>query len=182
MALGLGIALSLLGLVAMVVLLFWLAVYAVPLFVGVTAGLWAFETGAGPIGAILVGLVAGIVALVAAQLLFASIRSVPVRLFLAALFAVPAAIAGYHAVLGLAAATMPSPVWAQVFATIGAIVIGFVAAAQLTLFANTAPPVGEASADPASAPAASAHLASNPALPAPASTLNLPPPPAGDGR
>lgn len=39
-------------------LLFTLAVFALPLFAGATAGLWAHQTGAGIPGSIVVGLVA----------------------------------------------------------------------------------------------------------------------------
>jgi hypothetical protein len=39
-------------------LLFTLAIFALPFFAGVTAGTWAYGTGAGWLGAILVGLVA----------------------------------------------------------------------------------------------------------------------------
>jgi hypothetical protein len=38
-------------------LLFTLAVFALPFFAGVTAGTWAYHTGAGWLGAILVGIV-----------------------------------------------------------------------------------------------------------------------------
>jgi hypothetical protein len=40
-------------------LLFTLAVFALPFFVGLTIGIWAFHTGAGVLGGITVGLVAG---------------------------------------------------------------------------------------------------------------------------
>lgn len=39
-------------------LLFTLAIFALPLFVGVSASTWAFNTGAGLLGAILVGILA----------------------------------------------------------------------------------------------------------------------------
>ncbi|MCA3581717.1 MAG: hypothetical protein IOD08_31010 [Bradyrhizobium sp.] len=39
-------------------LLFTLAVFALPFFAGVTAGMWAYNTGAGWLGAILVGALA----------------------------------------------------------------------------------------------------------------------------
>ena len=40
-------------------LLFTLAVFALPFFAGLTIGIWAFHTGAGVLGGIAVGLVAG---------------------------------------------------------------------------------------------------------------------------
>jgi hypothetical protein len=132
----LGVIVSLFGLGAMLVLLFTLAIYAVPFFVGLTVGMWAFETGAGVIGAVLVGLVAGVVALFAAQLLFASVRSLALRAVIALLFAAPAAVAGYHAVLGISALLVPSEAWRHVFAAIGGLVVGVSAAVQLAAFAG----------------------------------------------
>jgi hypothetical protein len=132
----LGVIVSLFGLGTMLVLLFTLAIYAVPFFVGLTVGMWAFETGAGVIGAVLVGLVAGVVALFAAQLLFASVRSLALRAVIALLFAAPAAVAGYHAVLGISALLVPSEAWRHVFAAIGCLVVGVSAAVQLAAFAG----------------------------------------------
>ena len=40
-------------------LLFTLAAFALPFFVGLTVGMWAFHTGAGALGGIIVGAVAG---------------------------------------------------------------------------------------------------------------------------
>ena len=115
----LGIVVSLFGLGTALVLLFTLAIYAVPFFIGLTVGMWAFETGAGVFGAVLVGIVAGVLALFAAQLLFASVRSLALRAVITLLFAAPAAVAGYHAVLGISALLVPSEAWRHVFAAIG---------------------------------------------------------------
>src|SRR5258708_16962996 len=54
-----GIALNLVGLGVFCWLLFTLAIYALPFFVGVAAGLCAYHTGAGPLGAITLALLAG---------------------------------------------------------------------------------------------------------------------------
>jgi hypothetical protein len=132
----LGIVVSLFGLGTALVLLFTLAIYAVPFFVGLTVGMWAFETGAGVIGAVLVGIVAGVVALFAAQLLFASVRSLVLRAVIALLFAAPAAIAGYHAVFGISVLLVPSEAWRHAFAAIGGFVVGVSAAVQLAAFAG----------------------------------------------
>jgi hypothetical protein len=127
----LGVIISLFGLGALLALLFTLAVHVVPFFVGLTVGMWAFETGAGVIGALLVGLVAGVVALLAAQVLFASVRSPIVRGIIALLFAAPAALTGYHAVLGISALLVPSEAWRHVFAATGGLIVGATAAVQL---------------------------------------------------
>ena len=64
-----GILLSIAAIGFLCWLLFTLAVFALPFFAGVTAGTWAYGTGAGWLGAIVVGFVAagltfGIVAFV----------------------------------------------------------------------------------------------------------------------
>jgi hypothetical protein len=130
----LGVIVSLLGLGALLVLIFAFAVYVVPVFVGLTVGMWAFETGAGVIGAVLLGLVAGVVALLAAQALFASARSLPLRIAVAFVFAMPAAVTGYHAALGIAELLVPSATWRHVFAAIGGVTVGASALVQLTRF------------------------------------------------
>jgi hypothetical protein len=132
----LGAIMGLFGLGTMLVLLFTLAIYAVPFFVGLAVGMWAYETGAGVIGAMVVGIVAGTVALFAAQLLFASVRSLALRAVIALLFAAPAAVAGYHAVLGISTLLVPSDAWRHVFAAIGGLVVGVSAAVQLAAFAG----------------------------------------------
>lgn len=117
-------------------LLFMLAVYALPFFASVTAAVAAFHSGAGVIGAIIVGIVAGIATLGAGQIAFAVTRSPFIRAAIALLFAVPAAFAGYHATLGLAQLGIPSPAWREAFAVIGAIFVGGTAWGQMTLLAD----------------------------------------------
>jgi hypothetical protein len=84
-----GIVLALVGLAYLCWLLFALAVYALPLFAGVTAGLATYHSGSGPIGAIIVGLIASSVTLVLAQIAFTTLRSPLIRAVIALLFAVP---------------------------------------------------------------------------------------------
>jgi hypothetical protein len=129
----LGIVMLIVALGAMCWLLFNLAVFALPLFAGVSVGLAAMNSGAGPIGGILVGLLAGAATLTAGQLVFTLAPSAPVRLAVAALFAAPAAVAGYHATHGLAAIAVPADGWRHAFAIVGAIVIGLTALARLSL-------------------------------------------------
>lgn len=147
----LAVALTILGLGFICWLLFTLAVYALPFFAAVTAGLWAYGTGAGVLGALAIGLTAGVATLVGGQVLFSTMRSTLIRLALALAFAAPAAIAGYHAILGISAIGIPSETWRQVFA-----VVGFTAAARLTLFtdlsAGSSPSAREARPEPAAEP------------------------------
>src|SRR5712691_1995117 len=117
-------------------LLFMLAVYALPFFASVTVGLAAFHSGAGVIGGIIVGIVAGVAALGAGQFAFAVARSPFIRAAIALLFAVPAAIAGYHATLALAHIGVPSQGWREAFAVIGAILVGGTAWGRMTLLAD----------------------------------------------
>lgn len=119
--------------------LFTLAVYALPFFAGVTAGLAAFHSGAGVIGAIVVGAVGGVLTLGAGQAAFAISRSAFLRATIAFLFAAPAAIAGYHATLALAQIGVPSVGWRDAFAIIGAILVGGTAWGRMTLFADPLP-------------------------------------------
>jgi hypothetical protein len=98
---AIGIILSVLSLGGLVLLLARAAVYALPAFAGVTAGLWAFNTGAGPIGALLVGAVAAAATLAMFRVAFRRARTQVVRALLAASFAIPAAYAGYHIVLSV---------------------------------------------------------------------------------
>jgi hypothetical protein len=119
--------------------LFTLAVYALPFFAGVTAGLAAFHSGAGVIGSIVVGTVAGVLTLGAGQAAFAVSRSPFLRATIALLFAAPAAITGYHATLGLAQIGVPSAEWREAFAIIGAILVGGTAWGRMTLLADPLP-------------------------------------------
>jgi hypothetical protein len=134
----LGVLIGILGLAVLLWLVFNLAVYALPLYVAVTAGVGAYNGGSGSIFAILIGLMAGLVVLGAAQIAFAAVRSPPIRAAIALLFSAPAAMAGYHAVLGLARLGGSSAGWPEAFAIIGAIVVGGTAWGRLGGFAEPA--------------------------------------------
>lgn len=123
----LGIIASLAGIGFFCWLLFTLAVYALPFFAGMTFGLFAYEAGAGPIGAFLLGAFAAGMTFGIGQLIFTSARSVWIRLAIALTFAAPAAFAGYHATLRLTRLTLPSEAWQIAFAVLGAIAIGVTA-------------------------------------------------------
>lgn len=82
-------------------LLFTLAVFALPAFVGVTVGAWAHGTGASIPGPILVGAFAAAIMLAAGHLLITVARPMWLKLIVAAAFVAPAAIAGFHATHGV---------------------------------------------------------------------------------
>jgi hypothetical protein len=129
-----GIIFSVFGIGFFCWLLFTLAVYALPFFAGLSAGLAAFHSGAGVIGALIVGVLAGGATLAIGQIAFATIRIPLIRAAIGLLYAIPAAIAGYHATLGLAQISVPSEAWREVFAAIGSVLVGGTAWARMFLF------------------------------------------------
>lgn len=127
--------LSVLGLGFMVYVLFTLAVYALPFFVAVTVGMHVYDSEAGLLAAIAAAFLSGAVTLLAGQIAFATIRSVPVRLTIGALYAAPAGIAGYHAIKGLSEIGGAGEMWTLVFAWIGAVIVGGTAWARIASLA-----------------------------------------------
>jgi hypothetical protein len=123
-------------------LIFTLTVYALPFFVGLTSGMAAFHAGIGAPGSLLVGLVTGVLTLGGGRLAFTFVKSVSLRAAIAAVFAIPAGVAGYHAVLGLSEIGISSLAWREAFAWIGAVVIGCTAWARMTGWAAPAPASG----------------------------------------
>ena len=136
-------------------LLFLLAVYLLPVLAGATAALFAYHTGSGPIGAVLVGMIVGTVTLVGGQIAVAAVRSSLIRVAIALVFALPAAITGYHATRSLAHIGVPAEGWRDALALIGAIIVGSAAWTRMT---PVAPAGGGQGVAPGSAqlPAASA--------------------------
>jgi hypothetical protein len=121
------IALILMGavLVSVVcVFAFTLATYALPFMLGLAAARLAFATGAGIVGAGLVGLVVGVTAFAVLASLFSRLRSPVLRGIVMIVFIAPAAAAGYSLVHGLVRPVMPSEVWRQVFCIIGGASVG----------------------------------------------------------
>ncbi len=127
----LGIIFSLVGIGILIAIMFQMAIFALPLFIAVTAGRFAYETRAGVMGAIVVGLITAVVAFGVAQLILATTRSTALRVIIAVAFAAPAAFAGYHVVLGLSHIGGAHGVWQPIFAGIGAIIIAGAALARL---------------------------------------------------
>ena len=120
----LGIPLGLAAIVLFCWLLFTLAVFVLPFFAAVSAGTWAYNTGAGWLGAIVFGLIAGGVTLGIGQVLLVIVRPMWARFLVALVFVAPAVFAGYHATLGIAKLAMSSETWQIVFSIIGAVAIG----------------------------------------------------------
>ena len=103
-----GILLNIVGLGFFCWVLFTLAIYALPFFIGLTAGMYAHQAGTGPLGTIALGLVARAFAVVLGQLVFSTVRAPILRITIALIFAAPAALAGYHATYGLSGLTTSS--------------------------------------------------------------------------
>lgn len=135
----LGIILSIAAIGFFCWLLFTLAVFALPFFAGLTAGGGAYHTGAGWLGAILIGMVAAGLTLGVGQLLLGLVRPLWARLLIALAFVAPAAIAGFHATHGIVKHTMPSETWQVVFSVIGAVAVGVTAFTRVAGMATPGP-------------------------------------------
>jgi len=129
-----GLAFSVFGIGFFCWLLFTLAVYALPFFAGVNVFLAAFHSGAGVIGSIVVGVLAGGATLAIGQIVFATVRIPIIRALIALLYAAPAAVAGYYATLGLSKIGVPSETWRVIFAAVGSAVVGGIAWARMWAF------------------------------------------------
>ena len=140
-----GILLSIAAIGFLCWLLFTLAVFALPFFAGVTVGTWAYDTGAGWLGAIVVAFAAAGLTFGLGQLLLATVRPTWARLLIAAAFVAPAVVAGFHATHGIVKHTMPSETWQIAFSVIGAVAVGIVAFARITGIAAHGPSAGHIS-------------------------------------
>lgn len=131
MVFSIGLSIAALGMLC--ILLYNLAVYALPVLVGIAAGILAHEIGLGVIGGILAGFfVAGLVFAIG-HAIFTSSRSLAIRLAIALLFAVPAAVGGYQIVFQILELGNMATVWRHVFATAGALVVGGAAITRLAV-------------------------------------------------
>jgi hypothetical protein len=137
--LALGLLLNFAGIGLFCWLTFTLAVCALPFFVGLNVLMLALHGGAGILGAPLVGIAAGGMTLAIGQIAFAMTRSVIIRAIIAALFAVPATLAGYQVVFAMSQIGVPSLLWREIFACLGAVFIGGTAWTRLTVFTETRP-------------------------------------------
>jgi len=132
----LAIVLGVFGLGFFCLLLFTLAIYALPFLAGLTAGVAAFHSGAGVIGALIVGFVAGGATLALGQIAFATTRTPRIRAIIGLLYAVPATFAGYQVSFARRpASACPPGGWQTAFAVVGAVLSGVTAFSRMTLFA-----------------------------------------------
>ena len=128
-----GVLLNIVGLGIFCWALFALATHAFPFFVGMSVGIYSFQAGAGPFGAIVVGFVTAGFTLVIGRHVFSVARSPIVRLVIGLLFAVPAAHAGYRVAIALAHLGIPSEWWRESLALLGAIAVGGITWANVSM-------------------------------------------------
>lgn len=129
MAIGLGIIASLIGLGALCTLIFRLAAVALPSYVAVAVGLYAFNRGAGLIASVALALLSGVVVLVLGEFVY-RVGTRPIKIVASLLFAIPAAFAGYNVVHSLSGIGVTSETLRQVFSFFGATVAGTTALAR----------------------------------------------------
>jgi phosphoglycerol transferase MdoB-like AlkP superfamily enzyme len=122
-AMLIGFALIIVAVFLCCALLFRLSIYALPLFVAFLAGSATYRTDSGILAALAAAAISAIILLAAAQLTLAFAKSDLTRAAVGFAFAAPAAIAGYHAVHGIAAATMPPSAWQHALSLLGAAII-----------------------------------------------------------
>lgn len=127
-------------------LLFNLAAYALPVATGIGLAFWMRDHDYGYSAAIISGFAAGIAVMAIGQILFAVNRSPIVRLAIALLFAIPAGVAGYHAVQGVIGLAIGPGMMLSTLSWIGAAVIAATAWTRLASFEGSEP--GQVAAAP----------------------------------
>ena len=118
-----GITLILVAIALCCVLLFRLSIYALPLFVAFAAASATSHSGCGIIAALVAAVLAAITTIAIAQIALGFAKSDLARAAIGLVFALPAAFAGYHAVHGIAVATMPASSLQVAVSLIGATVV-----------------------------------------------------------
>jgi len=114
-------------------LLATLAVYALPFYAGMTAGLASLQAGAGIIGSLGIGVLAGVATIVVGQWAFAASRTAFARTVIGMVFAAPATIAGYSISSALAGFET-SGAAQQALAVLGGLITGVIAYSRLVSF------------------------------------------------
>lgn len=117
--------------IALCVIAWYLAIYALPVMTGITAFQYVYGTGAGFLtsAAAAFGAALASIALVIVVLGFA--KNPALRLIALVIFAVPAAIAGYALVHGVTKHMIDSAIGLNLLGGIGALVIGIAAVVNL---------------------------------------------------
>lgn len=127
----LSLVATVIGLGAFCALFYRLAVYAFPILAALAAGQGAYGLGAGIWGSLILGVLAGFMALILGTVLFSASRSVSFRLIMAFVFALPATYAGYLLGLSLLRIGAIDGFWLQALAATGAVAAGATAVLRL---------------------------------------------------
>lgn len=122
-AMLIGFALIIVAVYLACALLFRLSVNALPLFVAFAAASVTYRADHGIVAALVTALLSAIATIAIAQIALSAVKSDLARAAIGLIFALPAAFAGYHAVHGVAAATMPTNSWQITISLIGASII-----------------------------------------------------------
>lgn len=123
---------TLFGLGALCWILFNLAVYALPFAIGLTSGMYLYETGQGVFLSIIAGLFIGGFIAALGEFAFERIRSIPIKLAIGLIYAIPAGIAGFHAAKGLAEFGSAGAATITLLSWLGALVVGGTAWARVS--------------------------------------------------
>ena len=115
------------------VLAYRLAVYALPVMLGFAIARIVYQTGAGMMGAGIIGFIAGAMAYGLLSVLFVPLRSPVARIAVGLVFALPAAGAGYALVSGISANAIPSELWRFMFCALGGFLVGAAAFTRLSI-------------------------------------------------
>ncbi|NTG28755.1 hypothetical protein G6L08_16555 [Agrobacterium rhizogenes] len=121
----------------MCMLFFTLATYALPFMLGLEVARFAYHSGSGFLGAVLVGIIVGMLVFGLAYLLLGIVRSPVIQIAVAIVYTASAVVAGYALVYGITREYLPSDIWRQLFCIAGGVFVGF--SALLRLMAAAAP-------------------------------------------
>lgn len=125
-----GLALALLTF--MLVWLFYkVTTYALPCLTGLIVARYAFEVGAGWLGAFVVWGVTALVAFGLMRWLYASVTQPILRAVLSVAFVTPSVVMSYFILNTLSVGQVPSELWRQALCILGAGIIGLMALARL---------------------------------------------------
>lgn len=126
----------LLGALLFAYILYKFTIYALPCLIGVAVGQWAFATGAGDIGAFMVGLAAAVLMFAALRWLFLN-GATPLRWLVAAAVTLTTGAFAYLLLEDISAGNVPSELWRQILCLGGAGYAGVIAFLKLASAPNS---------------------------------------------
>jgi hypothetical protein len=122
-AMLIGLTLVIVAVYMCCTLLIRFSVHALPLFVAFAAASATYRADNGVAASFAAAALAAVAKIAIAQIALALARSDLARVSIGLVFALPAALAGYHAIHGIAVATMPASAWQIAVSLLGAGVI-----------------------------------------------------------